>query len=367
MTQIELKYIQRFLDRHGRPRYYFRRPGFRRVALPGLPGSETFMEAYAAALGADARADGEAKVRTGSIGALIVAYYQSAAWAELDPMTHRVYRSVLDAFRERVGNSGVKYGDLPARGVQTSHVHKVLDAMADKPGAARNTIKRLRTVWDFGIERGLVAANPFKNVKLPKPGKGFRPWTEGDIERFEAYWPSGSRERLALYLLLYTLVRRSDVVLLGRQHRRKVQLKDPASGAPRDVDAIRFTQTKGSRKAGAEPVDLVIPVHPQLAAELDRLPNTNMTFLVTAYGKPFTGAGFTQYFGECARAAGLPANSSPHGLRKAGSRRLAEAGCTPHELQSVGGWSTLKEVERYTRTAERAKLAGSAIAKLDRK
>jgi len=33
------KYVQGFIDRHGKPRFYFRRPGFTRLPLPGLPWS----------------------------------------------------------------------------------------------------------------------------------------------------------------------------------------------------------------------------------------------------------------------------------------------------------------------------------------
>ena len=33
------KYVQAFIDRNGKPRFYFRRPGFKSVPLPGLPWS----------------------------------------------------------------------------------------------------------------------------------------------------------------------------------------------------------------------------------------------------------------------------------------------------------------------------------------
>lgn len=365
MTKIELKYVQRFEDRHGKVRFYFRRPGFKRAPLPGLPGSSEFMDAYTAALGSEPAAIGLDKTLPGSIRALIVAYYQSANWKTLGAATHKNYRSVLDPFCERIGASGTKYGDLPARGVQIRHVYKIMDLMGDTPGAARNTIKRLRMVWAFGLERSLVPANPFKEVRLPKEGAGFRAWTEADIAKYEAFWPEDSRERLALYLMLYTLVRRSDVVALGRQHRRTMTLKNSETGEVRQVDALYFTQTKGSLRRGAEPTELVIPIHPQLRAVLDALPATNLTYLMTEFGKPFVETGFGNYFSDSAKKAGLPAGSSAHGLRKAGARRLAEAGCTALELQSVGGWKSLKDVEHYTRSANRAKMAGSAIDKLN--
>jgi hypothetical protein len=50
MTRIKLKYVNEYMDRHGKVRRYFRRPGCRAVPLPGLPGSIQFMAAYQAAL-----------------------------------------------------------------------------------------------------------------------------------------------------------------------------------------------------------------------------------------------------------------------------------------------------------------------------
>ena len=46
MTKLHLKFVQSFGGYH-----YFRRPGFPRIRLPGLVGSEAFMQAYQQALG----------------------------------------------------------------------------------------------------------------------------------------------------------------------------------------------------------------------------------------------------------------------------------------------------------------------------
>ena|SRR6516162_315621 len=53
MARIKLKYVNAFANRgrkDKRVRYYFRRRGGKAMPLPGLPGSEEFMAAYAAAL-----------------------------------------------------------------------------------------------------------------------------------------------------------------------------------------------------------------------------------------------------------------------------------------------------------------------------
>jgi integrase len=273
---------------------------------------------------------------------LIAAYYGSDRWQALQPQTQRTYRLILERFRE-------EHGHRRAADLTDAHLQVLLDRMADRPAAARNLLKRLRSVFAVGVKRKLVRVNPTLGVELAKRRTdGFRAWTDVDIEAFEAHWPSGSRARLALALLLYTGQRRSDVVLMGWQHVRG--------------DRITVTQTKRNPQSPA--TTLQIRLHPALKAELDSMPKTQMTFLVTAYGAPMSAVGFSNWFSECAAKAGLPKNSSPHGLRKAAARRLAEAGCSAHEIAAVTGHASLKEVERYTQSVRQTHLADRAIAAL---
>jgi integrase len=58
--------------------------------------------------------------------------------------------------------------------------------------------------------------------------------------------------------------------------------------------------------------------------------------------------------------AGLP-HCTAHGLRKAGATIAAENGASEHQLMSIFGSATLKETERYTKTARRKKMAGDAM------
>jgi integrase len=54
----------------------------------------------------------------------------------------------------------------------------------------------------------------------------------------------------------------------------------------------------------------------------------------------------------------------PLTMRKAAARRLADAGCTPHQIMAITGHRSLKEVTRYTRAAEQRRLAQAAMARL---
>jgi len=76
-----------------------------------------------------------------------------------------------------------------------------------------------------------------------------------------------------------------------------------------------------------------VPVHEALASILAGAA-TNLTFLLTDQGKPYTAAGFGNWFRDQCQAAGLR-GCSAHGLRKAAARRLAEAGCSTHEIAAI--------------------------------
>ena len=109
--------------------------------------------------------------------------------------------------------------------------------------------------------------------------QGWHTWTIDEVRQYEAKHPLGTRARLAFALLLYTGVRRSDVVKLGRQMIRE--------------GCLTFTQTKNQKR---NPITVSIPVLPQLQAAIDATPSCNMIFLVTEFGRPFTTAGFGNRF-----------------------------------------------------------------------
>src|SRR3979490_751152 len=96
MARIKLGYLNEFIDRHGKVRYYFRRPGSRSVKLPGLPGSIEFMSSYQAALATVAPPPASPKhVVRGSLAEITAAYFRSAAFANLSESSQQVYRLVL--------------------------------------------------------------------------------------------------------------------------------------------------------------------------------------------------------------------------------------------------------------------------------
>ena len=336
MTRFRLKYCHEFIDRTGKLRRYVRPPGAKHaIPLLGAPGSAEFMHTYQTALGAAAGPTevGAARTRHGSVSAAVVSYYRDIAFLALAPSTRKMRRAILEQFR-------ASYGDRQIAGLQRVHIVNLL--RSKKPFAARNWLKALRGLMLFLVATEQRIDDPTAGVRLPRTRAGeVHSWTEAEIKNYEDRHLVGTRERLALALLLYTAQRRSDVVVMGRQH---IQ-----------VGAVIVRQRKTGRM-------LEIPIHPVLAQILDATPSYNLTFLTTAKGKPFSPGGFGNLFREWCEEAGLPQRCSAHGLRKAACRRLAEAGCTAHQIAAISGHLSLSEIERYTRAASQSQMARAAMA-----
>ena len=101
------------------------------------------------------------------------------------------------------------------------------------------------------------------------------------------------------------------------------------------------------------------PVLPVLADIIARSPAGDLTFLMTSFGKPFTVAGFVNWFRDRCNEAGLP-QCSAHGLRKAGATLAAENGATDRQLMALYDWTSEKQANVYTAAASRKRLAGAA-------
>jgi hypothetical protein len=100
MSRIRLKYVQAWVDREGRVHRYFRRPGFPRVRLRGLPGSAEFMAAYQTALAGPRTAIGAGRSKPGSVSAVIAEYFDSQQFfASKSAGTQRMRRSILELRR----------------------------------------------------------------------------------------------------------------------------------------------------------------------------------------------------------------------------------------------------------------------------
>jgi integrase len=216
---------------------------------------------------------------------------------------------------------------------------------AQAPTAARDLLRCLKLVVNYAISIGVRDDDPTAGVRVRVPkSDGFRAWAESDIGIFEAAYPLGSKPRLALALLLGTAARIADVVRLGRGHVRD--------------GAIHMVQ----QKTGAQ---VTVPLTSAVVEAINAAaPSEHVVFLLNEHGRAFTAHAFSKWFVKQCRRAGLDKGLSAHGLRKAAARRLAEAGCSANEIAAITGHASLREVARYTATADRMRLARNAVDRL---
>jgi len=329
-----------YTDRHGRRRWRFRKGGFS-AELGTEYGSEDFIRRYEAALEGHRTRGliGVERTRPGSVSALVASYYRSPEYLGLSDSTKRVYRGVIEKFRQ-------EHGDKPVKLMQRRHVQKILAEKSETPAAANNLRKRIITLLDHAVSLDWRPDNPARATKPYRlDSTGFHTWDEGEIARFFEVHKSGSLAHRAVTLMLYTGAARVDAVKLG-----PLNLKD---------GRIEYRRQKTARSGG---VLVSIPLHEDLREVLDNLPG-DRTFLATDRGKTRSAEGLGNAMRRWCDEAGLTACSS-HGLRKACARRLAEAGATAHEIGAVTGHKTLSEVQRYTAEAQREGMADSAFDKL---
>ncbi len=329
-------YVSYYRDVRGKVRWRFRRVRFPESQTTETFGSEGWWAWYAAASNAQPIVVGAGRGKPGSIHALGVAYYASADFNGLRPTTQRTYKGIFDRYRD-------KYGANPVALLEPRHIRGQMDAMAATPAAANNMLKVLRAVMRFAVERGFVRTDPTSGVRMLRyRSEGFHTWTEAEVAAFETKWPVGSKERLGFDLLLYTAQRSGDVRQMT-------------------VHQVRDGRVLVRQEKTGQLVD--IPLHPRLQTSLAAHRIEHLALLTTKHGKPFTEKGFGNWVSKAAERAGLP-RCSAHGLRKAAARRLAEAGCSAHEIMAITGHQSLKEVERYTREAGRRNLADSAMKRI---
>jgi len=336
MSRQRPPYLVKQTTRHGKVVWYVWavRPG-PRIRIKGVYGSPEFLAAYQAALGG---APKEAqKAAGGSLGWLVQRYRETSVWAQLSPATRRqrenIFKHVLALAAE-----------MPLADMTRRHIVEGIDRRRATPAAARHFLEAMRGLFRWALDAEHVASDPTLGVKAPrKGGDGFHAWSEDELARFEARWPLGTRERLAFDLLLWTGLRRGDVVRLGRQHVRG------------GVASLRTQKT-------GEPV--TIQILPPLAASLKAGPCGDLAFIAGERGGAMTKESFGNWFRGACQSAGVP--GAAHGLRKAGANRAALAGATEHELMSLYGWSEPRTAALYTRKANREKLALQASEKLGR-
>ena len=330
-------HLHREESRHGVTTWYVRRGHGPRLRIRAAFGTPEFEAEYRAAL------DGTPvehikKAAVGTLQWLWERYRETTTWTALSLATRRQRENIM---RGVLGLSGHE----SAAAIKRQHVVAGRDRRAATPAQARHFLDVMRGLFRWALDAGHVKADPTLGIKNPPKAKGdgFPAWTEDDVDRYEARWPLGTKERVWLGVLLYTGLRRGDAVRVGCQHIR---------------DGVVTLRTE---KTG---IIVTVPLLPALDEILRAGPCGDLAFICGENGCPLTKESFGNFFRDACNAAGV--EKSAHGVRKIGATRAANNGATVAELEAIFGWEGGRMASLYTRAADRVRLAKSAMAKLDR-
>lgn len=335
MPRRRYQYVQRQVTRHGSVVWYFRVGDGPRTRLPDEYGSKEFVEAWKALIAGQSIEKQSAGKHT--LQWLVDKYQQSAAFKGLKASTQANRRNIL----KKVCETG---GKLLVSQITRTTIAAGRDRRAETPYAAINFMKVMGYLFEWAVDAGYAKINPVREVKRPKVrSSGFKPWTAEDVIAFYKKHGAGTQERLALEIMLFTGLRRSDAYRVGPQHIKN------------GVIEIR------AQKNGEE---LFIPLDPILASSLEKVQTGHLAYLVTPkHGRPFKSeASFGNWFGKACADAGVSGRA--HGIRKQVAQRLAEAGGSNAELKALFGWNSDAMAALYTRNADKRKLAQAAAEKL---
>lgn len=261
----------------------------------------------------------------GTLAWAVDLYMPTRHWASLAKSTQQNRLAILRRYVSLAG-------DRPVSSITTEDIEATLFA---KGGfAAHNELKALKPIFANLKGLHLIKRNPAAGVQIVKPkSKGFLTAGADEIEAFQKRWEIGTTERLIFDLALLTGAARTDLARLGRKNIQG--------------DLLRFQRQKTG-------VTAEVPFTPELREVIGRTPDIAPAFILSRHGKPYKPESLGNKFRDAAVEVGMAARL--HGLRKAFCVYWAEQGATSTQIAAMGGHSSLSEVDRYTRAADRTRL-----------
>ncbi|OWU84054.1 hypothetical protein ATO6_15500 [Oceanicola sp. 22II-s10i] len=268
------------------------------------------------------------------------------AAGQASPSTLRQRRSLLTRLCAHKTDVGDRYGEKTLEAPQSAFV-RVRDAMAATPAEADNMMKAAKSMYAWADSSGYADANPVVGIsRIHKSRGGAKPWTGADLLKFRKAHPPGTMAHLALTLHMFTACRSSDAIWLGRDQEF---IKD----------GVRWLEFQPRKKGSAF---VQIPMMPQLRASIAAAGRIGPSYVLSEHGRPYRNPeSYRMRFRRWCDEAGLVDRSS-HGIRKAMSELLAEAGCSEHQIMAVTSHTQPSTSAIYTRRADRARMAAQAMA-----
>jgi integrase len=354
MGKIKVRYLV-IKRQKGHPLFYWqpnkalRDAGFlpRRLAERTNDICDAINEAEQLNAELDAWRSGVAKVTAppGSLPWLIKRYYADPRFTDLKPDTQATYISEIrriEAWSERAGHP-------PLSTITRKDTKAFARSMAHVPMAAKHTLSRLKTLFDFAIDEGEFSGdNPARNMRMKSNAPRHQVWDDDQITAVIAAAEAEGRPSIGLAVALAhnTGQRRGDILRMAwsQFNGTSIRLRQSKTGVLLDVPCTKHLM--------------------EVLAATERT-GTLMVMNETT-GRPYISGTFGDDFRRIAGVAGLPDNLQFRDLRRTAVVRLAEAGCSVPEIAAISGHSitrTATILEVYC--PRNSTMAGNAITKLE--
>jgi integrase len=334
LTRPRPPHLHKETTRHGTVVWYVRVGKGPRIRIKAIYGTPEFDAAYRAALSGEApRAAGKAV--KGSLEWLWMLYRQTNAWTDLSMVTRRQRENIMRGVLKTGGNQPLS--SITGKAIEQGIARR-------KTFAARHFVDTLHGMFKWAVKAQHIKFDPTAGQAVAKPkSKGFPPWTEEELEIYEARWPLGTRERVMFGVYCFTGLRRGDAAKLGKQHIRN--------------GVITIDTEKNDMR-------VTIPVLPELAEILAAGPLGELSIIASKKGQPIRKEVLGNLFRDACRAAGI--SKSAHGIRKAAATRAAYNGANQQALNAIFGWTGNQMASLYTEAADRRRLADENMGKMSK-
>lgn len=310
-----------------------------------------------------------------TVGALITRF-RAERLPQLGANTQKVYGSALNRIDQWAG-------DVPAVAITRKNVRDLRDAMTrsarGKPAigqhAAHNTLKVLRTLFEWAKSNELVETNPATDFDLATPPPRHQIWEEPEVAAFAAAaialgYPGMA---YAVDLAAWTGQREKDLISLTERQWKPMPVTNQAhldalADAAGTVMAIELKQQKTNRWIGV-PLTGAIRARTEsiIAANRARALGTTTLLVNDASGLPWQQRHFIRVFGQI-KAAAVDAGHTAladlqfRDLRRTCVVRLGRLGLNDAQISAITGHqleTTKRILETYM--PRDSQMAASAI------
>lgn len=335
MKQTTLPYLQ-LITRQGKTYVYFRK-GTVRKRLPDNLDSKEFADAYWQCRTGKAKASSKHTWE-----ALIVSYYSSPEYASLAAGTRANYRRHCEEIREKNGTKDM-------RNFRRKHAIEARDKLQETWSKANERLSVLSMLCRHAVDKEWIERNPVVDIAKLRGGE-YEPWPEAKLRAFERFCENTGS----------TLARTAYEVAIGTGQR----IGDCCDMTWDDFDGEFMSVVQ--EKTGAK-ISIYCPQ--RLRDYLARLPKAGRYIFAKNLTQPIGKRAVQKAVETVREGIGVMRGTDRlviHGWRYTAAVRLAEAGCSDAEIQSVTGHRTLAMVQKYRARANQKRTSKRAQTMVER-